>query len=223
MTPFEVSAVASTAITDLINGVLLLLVYFLFRRCLPAEQQESRHWKGFVLMASLSSFLGWATHVYPWGFGMMFLLWFVLNITIMETAHSFFMLGLCTLSGGERPNRKALRCLRLCELAVQIVMVGVMLARWHPIQLLVVFAVVLVIPGFYFIVCLAIHGHKGACILLCFIVPLIPCVVTQVLGLHEEIVFGSLNVDGLCHLFIMIDIPIVYVAAQKWNGTPVLA
>ena len=42
-------------------------------------------------------------------------------------------------------------------------------------------------------------------------------VVTQVMGLHEEIVFGSLNVDGLCHLFIMIDIPIVYVAARKWS------
>ena len=58
-----------------------------------------------------------------------------------------------------------------------------------------------------------VFGQGG----LCFILPLIPCLVTQVLGLHEEIVFGSLNVDGLCHLFIMVDIPIVYVAARKWG------
>lgn len=148
---------------------------------------------------------------------MMFVLWLVLNLTIMETAHNFFMLGACTISGGSRPGRKELWYLRLCELAVQIIMIGVMLARWHPIQLLVVFAVLLVIPGLYFVVRLAIGGHRGSRILLCFILPLIPCLVLQVMGLHEEIVFGKLNVDGLCHLFIMADIPIVYVAALKWS------
>lgn len=217
MTPFVASVVPSTAFTDLANGIILLVVFFLLRHFLPAGNTGRRYWLGFVLMASVSSFLGYVTHIYLWSFGMMFLLWFVLNVTIIETAHNFFILGACTISGGSRPTQKELRNLRLCELAVQIIMVGVMLLRWHPIQLLVVFAVLLVIPGLYFVVRLAIRGHKGARILLCFIVPLIPCVVTQVLGLHEEIVFGKLNVDGLCHLFIMIDIPIVYIAARKWN------
>lgn len=216
MTPFVASAVPSTAITDLINGVILLIVFFLLLRFLPKGKIESRYWLRFVLMASISCIMGCVTHIYLWSFGMMFLQWLVLNITIMETAHNFFMLGACTISGGTRPSRKELRALRLSELVVQLIMIGVMLARWHPIQLLVVFAVLLVIPGLYFVIRLAIRGHKGARILLCFIVPLIPCVVTQVLGLHEEIVFGNLNVDGLCHLFIMIDIPIVYVAARKW-------
>ena len=216
MTPFVASAVPSTAITDLINGVILLIVFFLLLRFLPKGKIESRYWLRFVLMASISCIMGCVTHIYLWSFGMMFLQWLVLNITIMETAHNFFMLGACTISGGTRPSRKELRALRLSELMVQLIMIGVMLARWHPIQLLVVFAVLLVIPGLYFVVRLAIRGHKGSRILLCFIVPLIPCVVTQVLGLHEEIVFGNLNVDGLCHLFIMIDIPIVYVAARKW-------
>lgn len=216
MTPFVASVVPSTAITDLVNGIILLVVFFLLRHYLPCERMEGRYWLRFVLMASVSSFLGYVTHIYLWSFGMMFLLWFVLNVTIMETAHNFFMLGACTISNGARPARKELRTLRLCELAVQLIMIGVMLARWHPIQLLVVFAVLLVIPGLYFVIRLAMRGHKGARILLCFIVPLIPCLVTQVLGLHEEIVFGKLNVDGLCHLFIMIDIPIVYVAALKW-------
>lgn len=216
MTPFVASAVPSTAITDLINGVILLIVFFLLLRFLPKGKIESRYWLRFVLMASISCIMGCVTHIYLWSFGMMFLQWLVLNITIMETAHNFFMLGACTISGGTRPSRKELRALRLSELAVQLIMIGVMLARWHPIQLLVVFAVLLVIPGLYFVVRLAMRGHKGSRILLCFIVPLIPCVVTQVLGLHEEIVFGNLNVDGLCHLFIMIDIPIVYVAARKW-------
>lgn len=216
MTPFVASAVPSTAITDLINGVILLIVFFLLLRFLPKGKIESCYWLRFVLMASISCIMGCVTHIYLWSFGMMFLQWLVLNITIMETAHNFFMLGACTISGGTRPNQKELRALRLCELAVQLIMIGVMLARWHPIQLLVVFAVLLVIPGLYFVIRLAIGGHKGSRILLCFIVPLIPCVVTQVLGLHEEIVFGNLNVDGLCHLFIMIDIPIVYVAARKW-------
>ena len=216
MTPFVASAVPSTAITDLINGVILLIVFFLLLRFLPKGKIESRYWLRFVLMASISCIMGCVTHIYLWSFGVMFLQWLVLNITIMETAHNFFMLGACTISGGTRPSRKELRALRLSELAVQLIMIGVMLARWHPIQLLVVFAVLLVIPGLYFVVRLAMRGHKGSRILLCFIVPLIPCVVTQVLGLHEEIVFGNLNVDGLCHLFIMIDIPIVYVAARKW-------
>lgn len=217
MTPFVASAVPSTAITDLINGIILLIVFFLLLRFLPKGKIESRYWLRFVLMASISCVMGCVTHIYLWSFGMMFLQWLVLNITIMETAHNFFVLGACTISGGTRPNRRELRILRLCELAVQLIMIGVMLARWHPIQLLVVFAVLLVIPGLYFVIRLAIGGHKGSRILLCFIVPLIPCVVTQVMGLHEEIVFGSLNVDGLCHLFIMIDIPIVYVAARKWS------
>ena len=217
MTPFVASAVPSTAITDLINGIILLIVFFLLLRFLPKGKIESRYWLRFVLMASISCVMGCVTHIYLWSFGMMFLQWLVLNITIMETAHNFFVLGACTISGGARPNRRELRILRLCELAVQLIMIGVMLARWHPIQLLVVFAVLLVIPGLYFVIRLAIGGHKGSRILLCFIVPLIPCVVTQVMGLHEEIVFGSLNVDGLCHLFIMIDIPIVYVAARKWS------
>ncbi len=217
MTPFVASVVTSTAITDLINGIILLGVFFLLRHFLPTERMETRYWLRLVLMASVSSFLGYVTHIYLWSFGMMFVLWLVLNISILETAHSFFMLGACTISGGTRPNQKELRYLRLCELAVQLIMIGVMLARWHPIQLLVVFAVLLVIPGLYFIIRLALRGHKGSRILLCFIVPLIPCVVTQVLGLHEEIVFGNLNVDGLCHLFIMVDIPIAYVAARKWD------
>ena len=216
MTPFIASAVISTAITDLLNGIILLIAYFLLRRVLPAEREESRHWRYFVLMASFSCILGCVTHIYLWGFGMMFLLWLVLNITIMETAHGFFVLGACTFSNGKRPTQKELRLLRFGELVVQLIMVGVMLARWHPIQLLVVFAVLLVVPGLYFVVRLALRGHKGARTLLCFIIPLIPCIVMQVLGYHEEKVIGSLNVDGLCHLFILLDIPIVYIAARKW-------
>lgn len=217
MTPFVASVVPSTAITDLINGIILLVVFFLLRHFLPKEETERRYWLRFVLMASVSSFLGYVTHIYLWSFGMMFLLWLVLDITIMEAAHNFFMLGASTISNGARPNRKELRYLRLGELAVQLVMIGVMLSRWHPIQLLVVFAVLLVIPGLYFIIRLAVGGHRGSRILLCFILPLIPCLVLQVMGLHEEIVFGKLNVDGLCHLFIMVDIPIVYIAARKWS------
>lgn len=217
MTPFVASVVPSTAITDLINGILLLIVFFLLLRFLPKGKFERRHWLRFTLMASVSCVLGCVTHIYLWSFGMMFAQWLVLNCTIMETAHSFFMLGACTLSGGKRPDKKELKTLRWCELVVQLIMIGVMLARWHPIQLLVVFAVLLVIPGLYFIIRLAARGHKGARILLCFILPLIPCVVLQVMGLHEEIVFGKLNVDGFCHLLIMIDIPIIYAAARKWQ------
>ena len=217
MTPFVASVVPSTAITDLANGILLLVTFFFLRHFLSKEWMENHYWLQFILMASVSSFLGFVTHIYLWNFGMMFGLWFVLNITIMETAHNFFMLGACTLSKGERPCRREMRALRLCELGVQLIMIVVMLCRWHPIQLLVVFAVLLVIPGLYFIIRLAAMGHRGSRILLCFILPLIPCLVTQVLGFHEEIVFGSLNVDGLCHLFIMADIPIVYIAARRWN------
>ncbi len=217
MTPFEVSVVPSTALTDLINGIVLLIAFFLLWRKLPAERLESRHWKGFLLMASASCVLGWATHVYPWGYGMMFLLWFVLDVTIMETAHHFFMLGARTLSNGARPTGKELRILRLAELVVQLIMVVVMLMHWHPIQLLVIFAVLLVIPGLWFVIRLAIAGRKGACILLCFVVPLIPCIVMQVLGYHEEPVIGPLNVDGFCHLLILLDVPIVYAAALNWT------
>ena len=218
MTPFVPSVVPSTAITDLINGIILLIVFFLLLRFLTKGTLERRYWLRFVLMASVSCIMGCVTHIYLWSFWMMFAQWLVLNCTIMETAHNFFMLGACTLSDGKRPNEKELKILRLCELAVLIIMIGVMLARWHPIQLLVVFAVLLVIPGLYFVIRLAVRGHKGSRTLLWFIVPLIPCVVTQVLGYHEEIVFGSLNVDGLCHLFILLDIPIIYAAARKWGG-----
>lgn len=217
MTPFIASVVPSTAITDLVNGIILLVVFFLLRHFMSGEMAENRYWLRFVLMASVSSLLGCVTHIYPWNFAMMFVLWLVLDITIMETAHNFFMLGACTISGRVRPSRRELRCIRLLELLVQFIMVVVMLCRWHPIQLLVVFAVLLVIPGLYFVIRLAVGGHRGSRILLCFILPLIPCVVLQVLGLHEEIVFGNLNVDGLCHLFIMVDIPIVYAAARKWD------
>lgn len=219
MTPFIASAVVSTAITDLINGLILLALFFLLRRILPAEQAESRYWLRFIGMGSVSCVLGCVTHIYLWNFAMMFLLWLALNVAIMETAHSFFMLGACTLSGGRRPNGRELRWIRIAELAVQIIMIGVMLARWHPIQLLVVFAVFLVLPGFWFVIRLSFMGHRGGRTLLCFILPLIPCIVLQVLGYHEEQVIGSLNVDGLCHLFILLDIPIVYLAARKWQPT----
>lgn len=168
-------------------------------------------------MASVSSIFGWATHVHPWGFGMMFLLWLILSATILETAHGFFMLGISTFSKGKRPREKFLRALRIAEFAVLIFLVGAMLFRWHPIQPLVAFAVLLVIPGLWYVIKLAVAGHKGSRILLCFLLPLIPCLVLQLLGYHEEIVFGNLNVDGLCHLFIMVDIPIVYIAARNWN------
>ena len=216
MTPFEVSVVSSTAITDLINGGLLLIAYVLLRCKLP-ESAERKYWLRFVLMASGSSILGWATHVYPWGFSMMFLLWLILSATILETAHSFFLLGITTFSKGERPKFNSLRKLRIAELAVLIFLVAAMLFRWHPIQPLVAFAVFLVIPGLYYFAKLAVSGHKGGRILLCFLLPLIPCLILQLMGYHEEIVFGNLNVDGLCHLFIMADIPIVYVAARNWN------
>jgi len=218
LTPFEVSVVASTAITDLINGALMLIAFFFLLRVLPRTLPERRHWLRFMLMASVSSILGWATHIYPWEFGMMFLLWLVLSAAILETAHSFFMLGCCTISGGVRPDRKQLRGLRLLELAALLFLVVAMLVRWHPIQPLVALAVLLVIPGLYFVIRLALRRHVGARILLCFVIPLIPCLVLQLMGFHEEIVFGALNVDGLCHLFLMVDIPIVYLAARKWSG-----
>ena len=196
----------------------MLIAFFLLLRCLPRERPERRYWLRFMLMAAVSSIFGWATHVSPWGFGMMFLLWLILSVTILETAHSFFMLGVVTLTGGTRPGRKQLRCLRLLELAALLFLIVAMLVRWHPIHPLVAFAILLVIPGLCFFVCLAFRRHVGARILLCFILPLVPCLVLQLMGFHEEIVFGTLNVDGLCHLFIMADIPIVYAAARKWNG-----
>lgn len=223
MTPFVPSVVSSTAITDLINGFLLLAVFFLLLRQLPKDGMGRRHWLGFLLMASVSSFLGWATHIYLWGFGMMFLLWLVLCVTILETAHRFFMLGACTLTRGTRPNRRELFWLRLAELAALIFLIVAMLIRWHPIQPLVALAVLLVIPGLYFFVRLALRGHRGSRILLCFILPLIPCLVLQLMGLHEETVIGALNVDGLCHIFIMIDVPIVYIAARKWCAVEEIA
>ena len=219
MTPFVASAVVSTAITDLINGIALLLAYLYLRRVLPLGRKESRHWRYFLLMASLSCTLGCVTHIYLWRFGMMFFLWLLLNITIMETAHGFLVLGVCTLSDTKRPTRKELRRLRLGELIVQLIMIGVMLARWHPIQILVFFAVLLIIPGLYCVIRLALRGHRGAKTLLYFILPLIPCIIAQVLGYHEEQVIGSLDVDGLCHLFILADIPIVCAAAKKWHVT----
>lgn len=217
MTPFEASVVTSTALTDLINAAALLLAFFFLCRKTQGSDRVSRHWKGFLLMAAISCFLGWATHIYAWNYGMMFLLWLILNVAIMETAHHFFMVGACTLSNGTRPTGKELRILRLAELVVQLIMIGVMLMRWHPIQLLVVFAVLLVIPGMWFAIRLARSGRKGARILVCFVIPLIPCIVMQVLGYHEEPVIGPLNVDGFCHLLILLDVPIVYAAARNWS------
>lgn len=219
MTPFVASAVVSTAVTDLINGIALLLAYLHLRKVLPVGQRESRHWLHFLLMASLACILGCVTHIYFWSFSMMFLLWLVLNIALMEAAHGFFMLGICTLSGAKRPTRKEQCLLRIGELIVQLIMIRVMLAHWHPIQLLVIFVLLLIVPGLYCVIRLALRGHRGSKTLLYFILPLIPCIAAQVLGYHEEKVIGSLNVDGLCHLFILIDIPIVCAAAKRWNST----
>ena len=218
MTPFEVSVVPTTAITDLLDAALLLVAYLLLRRRLPREQGTSRYLLRFASMAGISCFLGFLTHIYCWGFGMMFVLWFVLSISIIETAHSFFILAAYTLSDGQKPSKKQMRGLRLLELIMLLLLVAFMLNQWHPIQPIVVFAILLVVPGLCFLACLAFRGHVGARIFSCFIVPLLPCLVFQLMGLHEEIVFGNFNFDGLSHLFIMLDIPIIFVAALKWRG-----
>lgn len=213
----EANTVLSTALTDLLNAIVLLPLLLLMHRRLPKGRPESLLWKMFMGMVALASFIGFVLHIHPWSRTPLICLWILLYIAMFQGLHALFLLAAHTVRGGAglRPGEQAL--LQWLESLMLLVLVLFLLLNRNPIQIFLFFGVALIVPSFYFFFRLACRGHRGSRVLLVAILPLIAGLPLQIMR-RGDVMLWHLDFNGIYHLCILVSILLFYAASQKWQS-----
>jgi len=213
----EANTVISTALTDLLNAIVLLPLLLLMHRHLPKGRPESRLWKMFMTMVALASFIGFVLHIHPWSRLLLICIWVPLYATMFQGLHSLLLLAIHTARGstGLRPGERSL--LQWIEGFMLSMLIVFLLLDKNPIRLFLFFGVALIVPSFYFFFRLALRGHHGSRILLTAILPLIAGLPLQIMR-RSDVMLGNLDFNGIYHLCILISILIFYAASKKWES-----
>lgn len=216
MPPLAANTVVSTAVTDLINALLILPIFLHMRAFLPSEHRSSLLWKKLMGMVALASLLGFVLHIYPWTYVPLVCIWVVLYAALLEALHAFLLLSIYTAYGGDRPRRRETTLLRVIELIMLAALVVILLFRRNPIRVFILFGLALAVPAFCFYIRLALRAHRGSRILLTALLPQIPGLALQLMR-RSEIALWNLDFNGIYHLCIFVSIVIFYFAARSWN------
>lgn len=222
MPPLAANTVMTTAVTDLINALILLPMLLHMNRFLPQDHPESRLWKRLMGMIALSSLLGFVLHIHAWARVPLVCIWAVLYITLLDTVHAFLSLAIHALTGGDRPQKKGRLFLRAVELISWCVLVLFLLLGRNPIRLFILLAIGFALPALYVYARLARRGHRGARILLAAFLPQIPGLVLQLMRRGELALLWRFDFNGLYHLCVLVSIVIFYFSARQWNRDPAL-
>lgn len=216
MPPLAANTVVSTAVTDLINAVVLLPLLLHMKRILPKDHPESRLWKQLMGLIALASFLGFLLHIYPWTTVPLTGIWIVLYAVLLEALHRFLLLAIHTHSGGDRPQKRTALFLRAAEAVILGALIFILLLDRNPIRVFILCGIILAICAFYLCARLAIRGHRGSRILLTALLPQIPGLTLQLMR-QGEIGLWNLDFNGIYHLCLLVSIVIFYLASLNWS------
>ena len=216
MPPLAANTVVSTAVTDLINAVVLLPLLLHMERALPKNYPESQLWKRLMSLIALASFLGFLLHIYPWTIVPLTGIWIILYALLLEALHRFLLLAIHTHSGGDRPQKRTTLFLRAAEAVILGALIFILLLGRNPIRVFILYGILLAFWAFGLFSHLAIRGHRGSRILLIALLPQIPGLTLQLMR-QSEIVLWNLDFNGISHLCILVSIVIFYLASLNWN------
>lgn len=214
MPPLAANTVVSTAVTDLINVLVILPMLAHLRRILPKTQPQGHLWHKLLWQIALCSLLGFILHIYPWTYPPLAGIWIALYAVLLECLHTFLALPLHTFLDGE-PSKQVSRLLRGAESVMFSVLIICILLHRNPIRLCVLFGVAIAIPSVFFHVRLAMRGHKGARIFLTAFIPQIPGLILQITR-QTAFSFLGLDFNGFYHMCLLASLVIFYFAALFW-------
>lgn len=216
MPPLAANTVVSTAVTDLVNALVILPLLLHMRHFQPKDRPETRLWQKIMGLIALGSLLGFILHIYPWTNLPLVCIWIILYAVLFEGLHTFLQLAIYTVSGGDHPRKQERLFLRGTEAVMLSALVIFLLLHRNPIRLFLLFAVVLAGYAFSFYIHLALRGHRGSRFLLAALLPQIPGLTLQFMR-RSEFALWNLDFNGIYHLCILASIVIFYFAARNWN------
>lgn len=209
------NTVISTAVTDLINALIIVPMLLHLRRILPRTEPEGRLWHKLLWLIALCSFLGFILHIYPWTYWPLTVIWVVLYAILLEGLHAFLSLPLRTFFG-RAPSGRISLLLRSAEIVIFTVLIICLLLRRNPIRLCVLYGIAVAVPTVYFHCRLALRGHRGSRIFLLAFIPQIPGLVVQILRQSEHSFLG-MDFNGIYHICLLASLIIFYFSARNWN------
>ncbi len=202
----------ATAITDLINGLVLVpMIVSLWGK--RADHPLRQRWLHALGALSLACFLGFILHSVPMSRPAFLLCWAALYITFLAALNTFLCLGYHTYTQHPTP----FRWLRLVHLAMYLLLISLLLAGKNPIVLFVIYSALLAIPAFFFYGKLAWAGHKGARILLTTVLLQIPGIYIQVRRQLEFTLFWTFDYNSVYHILLLANLVVFYLAARQWE------
>ena len=215
MPPLAANTVVSTAITDLVNALVIFPMLAHLRRVLPRTESQGNLWHKLLWQIALCSLLGFILHIYPWTYVPLAGIWILLYAVLLDALHTFLALPLQTYLDGE-PSTPVARLLRAAEFIMFAVLTLFILLHRNPIRLCVLYGVAIAIPTVFFHMRLALQGHKGARIFLTAFIPQIPGLTAQIARQHAYS-FCGLDFNGFYHVCLLASLIIFYYAARNWK------
>lgn len=215
MPPLAANTVVSTAVTDLVNTLVVLPMLLHLRRVLPRTQPQRYLWHKLLWQIAICSLLGFVLHIYPWTYAPLAGIWIVLYAILLDGLHTFLSLPLQTFLDGE-PSKPVARLLRGAEFTMFAVLTLCILLHRNPIRLCVLYGVAIAVPTVFFHARLALRGHTGARIFLTAFIPQIPGLVAQIARRHSHSFLG-LDFNGIYHICLLASLVIFYFAARNWS------
>lgn len=215
MPPLAANTVVSTAVTDLINALVILPMLMHLRRVLPRAEQQGLLWHKLLWQIALCSLLGFVLHIYPWTYVPLAGIWIVLYAILLEGLHSFLSLPLQTFLDG-KPSKPVSRLLRAAEFIMLAVLTLCILLHRNPIRLCVLYGVAIAIPAVFFHARLALRGHTGARIFLTAFIPQTPGLVAQI-ARQNAYSFLGLDFNGFYHVCLLASLILFYFSALHWQ------
>lgn len=221
MPPFNTGTQLTGAVTDLFNTVLLIPLTLILRKQLPNELASSRMWLRMMLLICIGNVLGALVHLFRWSFTGVILLWAILYPILMAACNCFLRLSMHSFSNGLQPSKCFDRGLNIAMLLVWILLVALFLVRRkEPIRVFMVYAIMTVVPGFFFHCQLALRGHRGAALLLAAFLPLIFGAVLMMLQTGHFVLILPFDHNSIMHLCITFGLVIFFLSARVWEKEP---
>ena len=213
----EIGAAMTTAVTDLINALAVLPMVYSLRQKLPRSAPCTRLWLQLMISVCLASLLGFILHGFQWGNTGWVSCWAVLYIVLFECLNAFLCVGWRTYTRGRCPTRSQSLWLRLGNLGMYLLLMGLLLAGKNPIRLFLIYGILMAIPAFCFYAKLARQGHKGARILLFSFLPQIPGLFIQLTRTMAFTFIWAFDFNSVYHILLLGTILFFYLAARNWE------
>lgn len=223
MTLVTDSLTLSNAFTDVILGFVMLFCAWRISRMLRDGSREvaanlldeRRLWVEFFVFSAAVALLGVVAHLFVWPDLAERLLWVVLYAVMFEVPYLLMKLS-ATVAGesGLRPDRA--RTIVFLGVSLYVLTAGIRLVTGkNTIRVFILFAVICFVYVTYFFV----RGAKAKAVGLAWIawamVPVLACLVLQVVRLGTFHFIWDLDCNGMAHLLLVVAVVLIYVGVKR--------